>query len=78
MMSEETSKALDLLAHLIEVEKWIKANDPRALPYLEADAVRMIEDKGEQHATFHPLRFTQVMLELERAKTVALQAGQGI
>jgi len=49
-------QAATLLRHIIEVGDWALSGDPRAKPYLDADAVR-IED-GVPH--FNEKRFIDV------------------
>jgi hypothetical protein len=52
-------RAARLLQHLVMVEEWAKANDPRARPYFDADAVQWREDG---HLAFHATRFILVMM----------------
>lgn len=51
-----TEQARTLLRKMVEVEGWVKAGDPRAKPYLDADAVRIVDGKGQ----FHRDRFLKV------------------
>lgn len=48
--------AMRLLRRLIEVERWVLADDPRAIPYIEGDAVRVQNGR----CSFHPERFNEV------------------
>ena len=56
---EVSVQAMALLRHICMVEGWVKAGDPRAQPYLDAGAVRLI-DGG---VGFNPERFDRVMRE---------------
>src|SRR5438477_11127908 len=53
----EKEEAMSLLHRLVQVGKWAESGDPRAQPFLEADAVRVVNGK----ACFHPQRFDAVV-----------------
>lgn len=52
-------QAMALLRRLIQVEDWARQGDPRAQPYLDADAVRIVDGRAE----FHRTRFIHVLTE---------------
>ena len=56
-----SEQARSLLKFLFVVTEWANADDPRAKPYFDADAVRWTENEGERHLAFHPQRFDAVM-----------------
>jgi hypothetical protein len=60
-------QAMTLLRKLAEVENWVKAGDPRAKPYLDADAIRIVDGKG----VFHRERFIDVYADELTAERMA-------
>ena len=43
------AQAMTLLKKLAEVGNWAKNGDPRAKPYLDADAVRLVDGTPQFH-----------------------------
>jgi len=56
MEQQISDRAKVLLRKLVEVEGWVKKGDPRADPYLKADAVRNVDGTPQ----FHRERFIAV------------------
>jgi hypothetical protein len=51
---------IQLLEFMATVADWVKSNDPRAQPFLDADAVRRINGGG---VSFHKDRFLKLAAE---------------
>jgi hypothetical protein len=60
-----SEQAMIMLRRMTEIEQWARDGDPRAKPYLDADAVRIVDDKVE----FHRDSFLNAYAEELLAKT---------
>ena len=60
-------RAMALLRKLREVEYWVKTNDERGIPYIRADAIRIVNGKAQ----FHRDRFLSVFADELTAERMA-------
>lgn len=55
-MTSVSDLAITMLKLMFQVEDWLAASDPRAQPWIDAGAVRMVDGQPQ----FHLERFTAI------------------